>query len=516
MYHTASQTKFSGGLNLRDGSDVTAPDQAVDALNVIGLPSGGIRQRDGTQRFSAAELTNRPDSLGAHVESDGTRQLMVGNANRIDVLNTAGASIASVAPTASPQSFVRFAAPGSEHTLIANGTDTVRRWDGTVFSTPAYTGTTPTGKFLAVTSTDNRLVCARTASNPDRVLFSDPGLPTTFGANNYEDLHPGSGEAITALVGWNDYVFAFKETEFFYYYGTGTDAQGEPRFNFRHVAGAGSVGAACAAPEGVYFLDRRGVYRTTGGRPELVSSALDPLFLGGSSPFYLGGEISAAAFASARMWWMQGRLYVAFSTNVTNDRLAVFSPLDGWWFLHDIPAAAMTTMRISSREEMVFAYATGLKHIGRHAEGSGLLADDLTTTGTGGTAISSRWHQGWPDYGSQDSKTIRQTKVWGEGSCQVGIARDFALAPGRYDPITFSATVGALWNDGWRWDDGTTWGPSQTTKPWLLSQAVSGTFLSLVVRNSTLNRSWALHRLEHGFREFSRGPEVTRTEAAAA
>jgi hypothetical protein len=512
-YAPVGQTRFGGGLNLTDGADVVSPDQAVDLLNVVFLPQGGVRQRDGYQRFSASELTNRPDSLGAHYESDGTRQLLVGNGTRIDALNTSGTSIANVAPTASPQNFVRFAAPGTEHTLIANGTDTVRRWDGAAFSTPAYTGTTPTTRYLAVQSTDNRLVAARTAANPDRVLFSDPGVPTTFGVNNYVDLHPGSGEPITALVAWREYVFAFKETEYFVFQGTSTSSTGTPIFNVRPVSSmAGSVGAACAAPEGVYFLDRRGVYLTTGQAPQLVSGQLDPLFLGGASLYYQGGVIDTSLLTSARLWWAQGRLYLAFSTTSANNRLAVYSPRDGWWTLFDIPAAAITSFRPGTREEVVFAYASGLKHVARYYEGSGYLADDLTTTGTGGTAITSRWRQGWVDYGTQDQKSVRQTMLWGEGIAEFAISRDFELLPGRYDTATFG-NASDTWGDGTgtdTWGGGTgpdTWGPAGTTAAWLISQSVSGHVLALHIQNSTLNRTWALHRLEHGFRN-TRDSEV--------
>lgn len=513
-YVPVGQQQFSGGLSLTDGADVVGVDQAVDLMNVLFLPKGGMRQRDGYQRFSSAELTNRVDSLAAYYTVAGARVLIAGNGNRLDALNTSGASTTSVATTASPHYFTRFGAPGNEHMYIANGTDTVRLWNGTAFSTPAYTGTTPTGKFLAVQAVDNRLVCASTPANKDRVLFSDPGVPTTFGANNYVDLHPGSGESITALVAWREFVFAFKETEFFVFYGTSKDNTGQPVFNFRPVsATAGSVGAACSSPDGVYFLDRRGVYVTTGGEPRLISGALDPLFLGGSSLYYTGGVIDTSLLSSARLWWAQGRLYLAFATASANDRLAVYSPRDGWWTLFDMPVAAMCSFRPSTRDELVFGYASGLKHVARYFEGSGYLADDLTTTGTGGTAISSRWRQGWIDYGSQDQKSLRQTKLWGEGIADFAVSRDFELLPGRFDTATFGA-ASDLWGDGTNpldtWGGGTgpdTWGPTGTTALWLISQSVSGHVLALHVRNTTLNRTWALHRLEHGFRQ-GRAPEV--------
>lgn len=515
VYAAVGQSRFAGGLNLVDGSDVIGLDQAADLLNVVFLPQGGMKQRDGYQRFTSAELTNRVDSLAAYYTAAGGRQLIAGDGARLDALNTSGTSTANVATGASPHYFTRFGAPGNEHMYIANGTDTVRRYDGAAFSTPAYTGTTPTGKYLAVSSVDNRLVCARTSANPDRVLFSDPGVPTTFGVNNYVDLHPGSGEAITGMLAWREFIFVFKETEFFVFYGTSVSSTGTPVFNYRPVSGvAGSVGPVCSSPEGVYFMDRRGVWLTTGGEPKLISRQLDPLWLGGASLFYQGGIMATAQVANARLWWSQGRLYLAYSTNSTNDRLAVYNPQVGWWTLYDIPVAAMCSFRTSSREEVVFAYATGLKHVGRYYEGSSFLADDLTTGGTGGTAISSRWRQGWIDYGTQDQKSLRQTKIWGEGATQVGVARDFEILPGRYDPVSFSGSVD-LWGDGsgsaGLWGDGSAsaplWGPAGTTTPWLISQSVSGHVLSLMVRNSTLNQTWAVHRLEHGFRR-GRAPEV--------
>lgn len=141
------------------------------------------------------------------------------------------------------------------------------------------------------------------------------------------------------------------------------------------------------------------------------------------------------------------------------------------------------------------------------------MADDLTTAGTGGTAISSLWRQGWIDYGSQDQKSVRQTKLWGEGIAEFAISRDFELLPGRWDTATFGS-ASDLWADGTdptdTWGGGAgpdTWGPTGTTAVWLVSQSVSGHVLALHVRNTTLNRTWALHRLEHGFRA-GRAPEV--------
>lgn len=514
-YATLGQSTFSGGLNVTDGVDVLAPDQAIDLLNVLFLPQGGVGQRDGYQRFTSVELTGRPDSMAAYYTSAGARQLIVGGGNRLDALDTSGTSIANVATATSPHSFARFGAPGSEHMYIANGTDQLRRWDGAAFTAPVYIGTdaVPTGKLVAVQAADNRLVSARYAGFPDRVAFSEPGLPLTW--NEHVDLRPGSGEPITALVSWREYVFAFKETEYFVFYGTTTDSTGRPIFNYRPASvQAGSMGPVAVAPEGVYFMNRRGIWLTTGGEPKLISPQLDPLFLGGASLYYQGGSVSTAQLANARMYWTQGRLYVSFATSTTNDRTLVYSSQNGWWTLYDIGMSAIASFRPSNREELVFGYAAGTNSIGRYFEGSGFLRDDLLASGAGGAAISSRWRQGWIDYGTQDQKWLRQTKLWGSGNVTVGIARDFDALPGRFDAVQFSGSGVDLWETGAGpslWGDGSDstklWGPASTTAPWLVSQSVSGHLLSLALSNSTLDQSWSLHRLEHGFHQ-PRSPEV--------
>jgi hypothetical protein len=522
-YRGIPQTSFGAGLNLLAGPDVVAPDQSIDALNVLYLPAGGVRQRDGWAKFTAVAGTNPYDSLTAFYTAAGIKQLVAGAGLRLEQLSTAGAVIAnSTAPTASPHYFARFAAPGSEHLYIANGTDTVRRWDGTAFSTPTYTGTTPTGRLLAVESVDNRLINARTSANPSRVLFSDPGVPTTFSVNNYVELSPGDGEAVNGLAAWREYVFAFKDTKVFVFYSTGTDATGQPVFNYRPLHGAGCVGgrAVCTSPEGVYFLDRRGVYVTSGQEPQLISEAISPLFFGYPSLFYGGATINQAAISNSAIWWHQNRLYAAVPTGAssTPDRLLVYSPADHWWTVYDIPGVAMTSFRPSSTEELVFASGS---QIGRYYENSGYAADNTAPDATGGTAILSAWRSGWADYGSPDDKTIRETKLWGEGTAQFALAANYLVTPPVFDTVAFG-TSGDMWSDGTNTTDvwgsavsSDLWGPAQTTTARKIRQGRRGTVFSLSVRNTTLRSTWALHRLEHGLRG-GRTAGVVATERTVA
>jgi hypothetical protein len=128
--------------------------------------------------------------------------------------------------------------------------------------------------------------------------FSDEGAPNTWGANNYVDLTPGDGEQIMGLAVWREALFVFKESRFFVFYGTSSDSTGNPDFLFNSIeatVGPSSSKAIAVGRDGVYFLNQRGIYRTTGNTPELVSELLDPFFYGGTSDFYLSGTLNQAA-----------------------------------------------------------------------------------------------------------------------------------------------------------------------------------------------------------------------------
>lgn len=496
---------FAGGLNLRDQPNQVNPTQAVDLLNVALIEREGIRSRDGYAKFSASALTNRPDSLAAFYTSGGTAQLVVGNGNRLDALNSAGTSIANVAPTASPHYFARFGGPTAELLFIANGTDTVRQWNAAAFSTPAYTGTTPNGKFLAVTSWDNRLVSARRASttagnNPSTVLFSDQGVPTTFTAANYIDLTPGDGEVIMGVISWERYLFVFKESKFFRIYGTGRNVDGSPIFQYEAIdtgIGLAASRALCAGRDGVYFLGRNGVYKTTGARPELVSSLIDPFFAGVTPDFFLSSALNISSIATAAMTFHNEQVWLAVptGTSTTNNRLFVYDPRYQYWTLYDIPASALAPFRPSTTTDLLFAYATGTNDVGRHASGQSTDA---------GTAISSRWSSGWTDIGLPQRKTIRESVLWGKGRVRYGVGVDFA-SPFNTQVIDFNANTDT-WGDGlgsdtWGSGSGTDlWGTGLKLTPKLNRQAARGTLFSLVLQNVN-STAWSVYRTTLRLRE---------------
>lgn len=517
-YKTFPYKGFGGGLNLHDSPDVVSENQAIDALNVLFNVRGSVAQRGGYAKFSAAEGANRYDSLAAFYKSDGTKQLVAGAGNRLDALNTAGAVIASIAtPTASPHYFQRFGGPTAEHIYIANGVDAVRRWTGLAFETPVYSGVTPSGRYLGLSVTDNRLVNARfpgttAGNNPSTVRFSAEGDPLTFGTTQYVDLTPGDGEEITGVASWRDQIIVFKETKFFVFYGNTADDDGDPVFNYRPVdAGVGLVAsrAKVVAEQGVYFLDRSGVYFTTGSQPALVSENVEPIFHGSPSIFYTQGTLNDGAIDQVTMMYFDQHLWVSFPAGVaaTNTRNLVFDPFGKWWTIFDIPASAMTVFRPGSEEELIFAYASGTKHIGRYRHGA-YTADDMTVDGAGGTAINAFWQSGWFGYGTAAVKTIREAKIAGSGIVTVSWYVDYRLTPSASLQKELSPP-GWSWDDGTLWDDGSLWGPATVIQAKAVRRAVRGEAFSLRFSNNVMDRSFTVNRFTTHVREV-RVPSVVR------
>ncbi len=497
-------TSFGKGLNLVDAPGLVDFDWAVDALNVTFSRRGSVKQRGGYAAFSGL-LTNQPDSLSQFYKAAGTKRLLVGNGSRIDVLDTAGTSVANTtAPTASPHYFTRFGGPTIEAIYVANGTDQVRRYDTTGgFTTPAGLAG-QTGKFLAVTPTSNRLVVARESgttagNNPSSVNFSNAGAPETFTATSFIDLDPGDGDAITGIIPWESQVLIFKERKTFVHWGESTDSTGLPVFEVRKAdsrVGLVAPRAVSATPFGVFFLSRDGVYLYSGGQPRRVTDNIEPFFTGDVPIYFQSQPINQGAITAAASCWHDNRLYIAVPTggSTTNNAMLVHDPAVGWWSLYDMPAAAMVSFEVSSSPELVFARSDTSKTVGRHQTGAASYsADEMTTAGTGGSAITSRWRSGWSDAGSPAEKEIHQMELYGTGSCTVTAFQDFRLsdAANRFSQAVTFTTESSLW-DVALWDSGI-WGPSATITRKVYQKGYPATRFGLRCSNSTLNTSWELN-----------------------
>lgn len=542
-YQALSFDGFGRGLNLNDKEDAVQPDECIDALNVEFTDRGAVRQRSGYEVFTDAPLTNRGTSATTYKNLAGDNHLIVGAGSRVDVLDGSSDTVDSLTGMTAGGfwSFAKYGAPGRELVFAGNGYDKIRQWDGTDWDYPTDYGvspatprtTVPNGGALAALSVDqgNRLLVGRfltsdggpdgsaNSSNPSRVWYSEAGDPSSWPEDNWVDFAPGDGEAIQAMVTWNQFIFVFKESKFFVIYGT-YDDNGVAALQWRTVeAGVGAVGpgAVCASVDGVYFVDQKGVYRTTGDTPELISQQISPIFDRNKTPsiYWTGGTLAHPNAEDIRICAHNRRVYIAFPDGnnvdevdgVVNNRVLVYDPMYGWWTIWsfrnpagtlEVGAGFMVSWSAGSIPKLYFGFSTGAKDIG---------VIQRAAVSDAGAAIAARWRSGWFNFDSSTLKTIRESKLWASGSCDVGIATDFESSAGTRDSFVFPGGVDDVWG-------GTIWGGGHWSNrlglfPQLRRRAIQGTVFSTTIQNNSETGGFSIHRLSHHLREF-RIPSTTR------
>lgn len=500
--------RFSG-LNLRDDPEELGWSGAIDILNVDMRDPTRPRSRDGSSKFSTvagAAAYSRLFSFRASAS-----RLIATGTSLTDARDSTGAVVTSMA-VGPASSMAMFGSPTGTSAYLAmlSGAITVRKFDGSSFSTPTATvnGSTglnmPSASLVAVTPWDNRMAYANSgatggpngvSSSSSHVWFSNPGDPEVFGdsgtsgpgANQYEILSPGDGEQITAMVAWREMLFVFKQTKFFVFTGTGTDTTGLPVFNYRTVntgvgVAASSTGATVvAASDGVYLTNRTGVWKTTGGPAVLVSGVLDPLFRRETNTFFGPGNF---AFSD-----LPGTL-------VALDRRVVVS-CDGCMFVYDtdtqlwsywegpfLGAAVGHTFVLDDPPDLYYSLSTS-NDVARFVSGA--------TTDPSATAITSKYRSGFlSPAGPGVEVTIRETELNGSGTVQFGWSRDFVSSV----DATANVTLGAV-----------TW-PANVTRRGYHRVAKAGESLSWRIASVT-GGAWQINRVVPFLREARGAAEKT-------
>lgn len=433
---TAVEVAQFGGLRLDVDPQELGWQGATDLLNVDFDAEGRVRQRDGYAAFVTAPATAY--GLGAYPASNHLLvSYLSGPTTSIRAVNSSAATVATVAAGSAVSPRISHAVIGivtgsvdTQRTYIAvDGLGDIWRYNGSSFVTVALGDA---GGPLALAPTDNRLVRA----NESTVRFSAPGAPETFGTNDYVQLTPGDAERVVSLVAWRDLIFAFKQSKFFVFYGNSTDASGNPVFNYRTVnAGAGVsyndasgfdfriAHGAAAAKDGVYFVHDTGVYRTTGGPPELISQPLGPLF-SGKVPTY--SSLRGPAINGDKTLSVVGdKLYLAMDDG-TNTWTFVYDIVNRWWSALDIAATAMLPYSAADRTELAFVL-----------EGSAVVHRfGAAYTTDNGSAITSRYRTGFADLGTPGAeKIMREVLLDGTGNVGVSVMTNDSAA------VTTAATV---------------------------------------------------------------------------
>lgn len=405
-----------GGLNtIADPQEVGA-EAAVSLLNVDTDLRGGIRARDGYSNHTSGAAANPYRSLffspSGHligVRAGSGEDVMEAIASDGSVAD----SEASGAPGGFPAltSFANVGTPTDTFTYIAAaGFPAVKTWNGTAFANASFSGAgvTPAGA-SKLASWKERLVHELVG----QVNFSDAGDSTSFGANNFVFPDPGDGETSTGFLTWGDLLFLFRQTKMYVFYGVATDGDGQPIFNYRRevYGDLGSLMGRVVAPDGIYTLTTKGLYRTTGGPMVLVSEQPRGMF---SS---LLAKTIPSGYSLLPSGALQNRVYFSACAagGSTLNRTLVFDTVTNDWLLWDIAAQSLSTSRYTGAGSfLVFGVTSG--HIAKL---------DPTVTADAGSAIAWNYTSGLYDLGEPARvKVTLESTLWGTGTVTLQVAND--------------------------------------------------------------------------------------------
>lgn len=523
---------FTPGLTLLGQPDRVPQGGLIDALNVVPEEGGTISRRNGLARWA---VCGRRHELFAFHRVNYDSQVLAGisddaNPNYVEVWEQGGGSSASYStyPTVypGPHFFTRFGGPTEELVFIANGQQQLGTWNGTAFAlTPAFAGKTPNGRYVAVTPWDNRLVNARfqnavQGDNVSSVNFSEAGDPFTFSTTWFEDVTPGDGEPITGMAVWRNYLFVFKRTKFFRFYGTTIDSEGAPTFEYTPI----DTGIGCVAEkgiavmdDGVYFVAANGIYKTNGGEPVEVSRPIQPAFSGSVPIYFTGGKTAPSSLQDSGLYDI-GRGLLLFSASMEGSTLRtgtfVLNTNTGAWTYWGIGVNAALYPQFKSTPD--FPPLLAVQDYGQISKYTEDANGDFDGADYQGFDYRARF--AWTDLNRPNMKTVRQVKVWGTGELDAKLTKDWEPSSSRdFLTLDFQSDRIDTWKDGTDpddvWGDGSdptdVWGAGAWSFPRYLKMGARGTVFSIMVAGTTTtgvatdspDAPWTIHRFTYHVRE---------------
>jgi hypothetical protein len=304
---------------------------------------------------------------------------------------------------------------------------------------------------VAVDRWERRLIAADTTT----IYFSDPDTDTGMSTNTLTLLDEGEGY-LYALVPWDNDVYVLAPKRIFVLTGTTTDATGGAIYNYRAIEsqiGCDHLLGATAAPDGVYFVSLSGVYRTTGGTPQLVSQALQPFFDGRSNGFFTEVTGPLGEYTGSNWWQIRAGTDRLYLWKVGTGDVFMMDLKTREWVYWDLGVNLYGLLPSQTdAREFFFLNSTGQVY---------KFGPDYTTDD--GTAIASHYQTGFVTISDGSKTRVRGFHLTGEGTVShatavdlgsVGTSASVTLGNPGYDmrsaqgrdlSLKLSATSGA-WN----------------------------------------------------------------------
>lgn len=430
---TAAMNDFQGGLNLNADPFQLGKNATADCLNVDFDPLGGFAQRDAAVRINTTGLTSKPKSMWGYYTPDGsTRYAMVQQGNSVAYgtggnFTQAGAGAPFDVTTTGVMHGATFRNPQSLLSAVTaanvyiqrNAEQRAVRWDGSTFSAlvdPAVSpvswsptigtqtyGRMPKAKFI--TAHRNYVFVAHvtedTKVHSSRIRWSHNGQPEDWRVQDYIDIEPAAGDAITGIASWNDRLLIFKNNAVFMLLGYDQDTF--EVVNVSRTVGAVSQEAIAVCENGVFFFSwPEGVYFYNGRGLEDMFGDLRPMLEDGTVDRSQRGLIS--------LIWLKQRLYLNVPTDITktnNTETYVFDPAltsRGAWTRYQFNGYGLVTgmewtpPSYDSKWLAVWDYGGASNNDWRVVELHVNQSDDQYATDH--VPISTRYQTPWMDLGS--------------------------------------------------------------------------------------------------------------------
>lgn len=425
MPYTPLTVERFAGLNLAADPSELGWAGAVSVQNVDFDLNGTVRSRPGYDKTDATTISGTP--LALFRDRTAGMYLLITTTH----YTVYDSSFVDTGGAAHGNSLTGSGVEANGKIYLANTADILSSWsqlDG--FNSPALAGS-PRCRYVAVQPNENRLVCAYAAiaASPrdSRVHFSQPGY-TTFGASDWVDLHPDDGREIRAAIAWRDLTVVFKEDKFYVFYGNSVGPTGAAVFNYRTMdtgVGCAYDHAACAAQDGIYFIHQDGIYRTTGGVPELVSGPIQAFFDGRTNGIFS----PVGPLSTPRIHAGDDRLYV-WQKGATG--MFVMDLRSREWTYWVLAVAPHTLAPLADPRELLFNHSTGHLH-----------KLDPAYTDDDGTAIASHYQAGFGALADGAAARIRRFKLTGSGTVTHTLYGDHSVASQWNGGAAASVVLGA-------------------------------------------------------------------------
>lgn len=337
------------------------------------------------------------------------------------------ARIAAVWPTTNRMAYAGFQSGATGPASFGSGSESTNSGDQT----------DPTGVV--------RSLGDRVTAGPDYVFFSQPNDAETINELDFVRLGPGDGDAIQAIVGWRDLLFVFKQRRFWVFTGVSTNFQGVSTFQSRAIdVGVGAVGpdAVTVGDDGVYFVTEKGLYRTRGAEPEILSGAVEGLWTRELPATFSGEAMKAASLSTISCNIVRDQVFITYegTGDLVNQPTfcAVYDILGEWWSIWRAGGKGASTTQLRDVattgglpfEVFAFRFTDAPELV--QSMGGTLLREGATPSDTTDNPYGFM-QTAWTDDGVARVRRQAAWEIAGKGSLEAGFITDFDVVPARAD-----------------------------------------------------------------------------------